>query len=71
MAKIFSVQTAMRLFKEESSDLALCHENMIEGASKAFEAAGDYASANDIWARYYDCKEELDYLLADLMAEFA
>ena len=71
MAKIFSVQVAMRLFKEESMDLALCHENMIRGASEAFEAAGDYAAANDIWARYEDYKEELEIMMADAMAEFA
>lgn len=69
-AQIFSARTAMRLFKEESSDLALVHENMIHAASDLFEAEGDHAAANDIIARYDDYQEELRCLMADALAEF-
>lgn len=68
--KIFSARTAMRLFKEESSDLALVHPNMIEAASELFKAEGDHAAANDIHARYDDLQEELRVLMAEAAAEF-
>jgi len=70
MAKIFSKVTAMRLFKEESMELALCIPSAIEAASKAFEDAGDYAAANDIYARYDDCQEDLRYEMQAAMEEF-
>jgi hypothetical protein len=69
-AKIFSVETAKRLFKDESDDLVLCHENMIKAASAAFEADGDYASASDIIARYEDMQETMRIMIAQAIAEF-
>jgi hypothetical protein len=69
-SKIFSVEVAKRLFREESMDLALCHPNMIRGASDAFEAEGDHAAACDIVARYDEYQEELEIMMADARAEF-
>ena len=69
-SKIFSVETAKRLFLEESMDLALCHPNMIRGASDAFETEGNYAAANDIVVRYDEYQEELQIMLAEARAEF-
>ncbi len=68
--KIFSSRTAMRLFKEESSDLALVAPDMVRAASDLFEKEGDYAAANDILSRYDDYCEELRYMMAELEAEF-
>lgn len=62
---IFSVVTAMRLFKEENSDLALCHPNIIKGASERFEKEGDHAAAGDIVSRYDDYQEELRIMMAE------
>lgn len=69
-AKIFSARTAMRLFKEDSADLALVAPSMIEAASALFEAEGDHAAANDIHARFDDLQEELRILMAEALAEF-
>ncbi len=68
--KIFSARTAMRLFKEESSDLALVAPDMIRSASEIFEKEGDYDAANDILARYDNECEDLRYMMAELEAEF-
>lgn len=65
--KIFSARIAMRLFKEENSDLALVHPNMIEAASELFEKEGDHAAANDIHARYDDLQEELRCMMAEFL----
>ena len=70
MAKIQSVEIAMRRFKEESMSLALCSQAAINAASKAFDEAGDYAAANDIYARYEDCQEDLRYEMQAAMEEF-
>lgn len=70
MAQIFSKVTAMRLFKEENMDLALCSQSSIDAASDAFESAGDYAAANDIYARYDAYKEDLSYEIEAAMKEF-
>lgn len=59
MAEIFSHVTAMRLFKEESFDLALCSAGSIQAAADEFERQGDYAAASDIVARWDDYQEEL------------
>ena len=66
-SKIYSVETAKRLFLEESMDLALCHPNMIKGASDAFEAEGNHAAANDILTRYDDYQEELRIMAAEFL----
>jgi hypothetical protein len=65
--KIFSARTAQRLFREENMELALCHPNMIEAASKLFEQEGDHAAAIDIHARYEDYQEELRCMAAEFL----
>lgn len=63
-------EIAMRRFKEESMSLALCTQDEIDAASKAFDEAGDYAAANDIYARYEDYQEDLNYEMQAAMKEF-
>lgn len=65
--KIFSARTAMRLFKEDSMDLALVHPNMIKAASALFDEDGDHAAATDIHARYDDLQEELRCMAAEFI----
>lgn len=68
--QIFSAETAIRLFKEENSDLALVAPEIVQGASERLEERGDHAAANDILSRYDDLQEELRCLMADALAEF-
>lgn len=68
--QIFSARTAIRLFREESDDLALVHPNMIDAASEILEKEGDHAAANDIHSRFDAAQEELRCLMAAARAEF-
>ena len=69
--KIFSARTAIRLFREENSDLALVAPDIIESASEILEKEGDHAASADIHARFDDLQEELRILMTEAIAEFA
>ena len=66
--KIYSTRTAMRLFREESADLALVHPNMIIAASNMFAAEGDFVAAYDIVSRHEKYLEELRCPAAEVNA---
>lgn len=70
MAHIYSVQTAIRLFKEESFDLALVAPSIIEGAARELEREGFFHDESDIVARFDDYQEEIKLLHAEALNEF-
>lgn len=69
-ANPITAQEAIDLYRAEMFELSLAKPEVISEASRMLEAAGDYADADDIHARYDAEVEEVRIMVREALAEF-